>query len=99
MNAPNECSLCHSQKKMAALEGPDIWGNEDPLASMETDSMTNEELRQRRTMIENEVRIFQGEERRINFEKRTQQQAIKENKEKIKLNKALPWLIANVVEV
>jgi len=84
---------------MASLEGADIWGSEDPLAQMEVDSMTTEELRQRRMMIENEIRIFQGEERRIDFETRTQKAAIKENKEKIKLNKSLPWLVANVVEI
>ena len=98
------CSELHRSQleielKMASLEGADIWGSEDPLAQMEVDSMTTEELRQRRMMIENEIRIFQGEERRIDFETRTQKAAIKENKEKIKLNKSLPWLVANVVEV
>jgi len=36
---------------------------------------------------------------RIKHETKEQQLHIKENKEKIKLNKVLPYLVANVVEI
>jgi 26S proteasome regulatory subunit T5 len=36
---------------------------------------------------------------RIRHESNTQREKIKENTEKVKLNKQLPWLVGNVVEV
>ncbi len=36
---------------------------------------------------------------RISHEHQSQKEKIKENKEKIKLNKTLPYLVSNVIEV
>merc|ERR1711871_736849 len=85
---------------MAALEGDDIWGEGgDPLKDMGVDVMTTEDLRQRRQMIENETRIIKSEFNRISHQSKAQKEKIKENYEKIKLNKQLPYLVGHVVEI
>jgi 26S proteasome regulatory subunit T5 len=50
-------------------------------------------------MIENEIKIFKSEHRRIAHESKVQEDKVKDNKEKIKLNKQLPYLVGNVVEI
>ena len=79
------------------LEADDIWGDVD--FGIDFDSMSTDEIRQRRVMIENEIKIFKSEHRRISHEAKVQADKVKENKEKIKLNKQLPYLVGNVVEV
>ncbi|KAJ8603729.1 hypothetical protein CTAYLR_000236 [Chrysophaeum taylorii] len=62
-------------------------------------SMSSDEIRQRTRMIENDVRIMKSEIQRIRHESDSQKEKIKENQDKIKLNKQLPYLVGNVVEV
>ncbi len=49
--------------------------------------------------MENEVKILKSEIMRITHEHHSQKEKIKENKEKIKLNKTLPYLVSNVIEL
>ncbi|KAL7535421.1 hypothetical protein ACHAXR_006476 [Thalassiosira sp. AJA248-18] len=65
----------------------------------ETAAMSIAELRQRIQLIDNEVRIFRSDIQRIQHESRGQRERIRENIEKVKLNKQLPYLVGNVVEV
>eukprot|EP00574_Skeletonema_japonicum_P007756 CAMPEP_0201725600 /NCGR_PEP_ID=MMETSP0593-20130828/8956_1 /ASSEMBLY_ACC=CAM_ASM_000672 /TAXON_ID=267983 /ORGANISM="Skeletonema japonicum, Strain CCMP2506" /LENGTH=491 /DNA_ID=CAMNT_0048217019 /DNA_START=77 /DNA_END=1552 /DNA_ORIENTATION=+ len=65
----------------------------------ETAAMSISELRQRIQLIDNEVRIFRSDIQRIQHESRAQRERIRENIEKVKLNKQLPYLVGNVVEV
>ena len=62
-------------------------------------SMSLDEIKQRTRLIENDVRIMRSEIGRIKHESESQKERIKENQDKIKLNKQLPYLVANVVEV
>ncbi|CAM9900423.1 unnamed protein product [Discosporangium mesarthrocarpum] len=50
-------------------------------------------------LLDNEVRIMRSDVDRIRHESTTQKDKIRENKDKIKLNKQLPWLVGNVVEI
>ena len=50
-------------------------------------------------MLENEIKVIKNEIMRLNHEHQAQKEKIKENTEKIKLNKQLPYLVANVVEM
>ncbi|KAF0688108.1 Aste57867_20269 [Aphanomyces stellatus] len=77
------------------LEGGDIWGEIEP----EILSMTNDELKQRIRLLDNEIRIMRSDITRINHESQSQRERIKENNEKVKLNKQLPYLVGNVVEI
>lgn len=97
------------------LEGDEIWGDSggtggneeskqqaEPVESLEDDEtrhMSIGELRQRIHLINNDIRVMKSDVQRITHESRAQRERIQENQEKVKLNKQLPYLVANVVEV
>ena len=66
----------------------------DELIILSTDA-----IRLRTNMIENEIHIMKSDIEMINYESRAQRQRVLENIEKVKLNKQLPLLVSNVVEV
>jgi len=72
---------------------------EDPAEDDETRTMTNGELRQRIHLLSNDIRVMKSDVQRITHESRGQRDRIRENQEKVKLNKQLPYLVANVVEI
>jgi len=53
----------------------------------------------RTRLLENDIRIMRLEVTRITHEIHNQKEKIKENTEKIKVNKNLPYLVSNVIEV
>ena len=61
--------------------------------------MSNDDLKQAIRALDNEIRIMKSDVNRIKHESNRQNAHIKDNKEKIKLNKQLPYLVANVIEV
>lgn len=65
----------------------------------ETRSMSNGELRQRIHLLSNDIRVMKSNVQRITHESRGQRDRIRENQEKVKINKQLPYLVANVVEI
>lgn len=83
---------------MASELEASIFGNVDSIME-EVGRMSNEEIRQRIRLLETEIRIMKSDVNRIRHESQTQQAHIKDNKDKIKLNKVLPYLVANVVEI
>ncbi|GMH73415.1 hypothetical protein TrRE_jg10570 [Triparma retinervis] len=80
------------------LEGEDIWGDDDPVDN-EINSMSNEDILTRIRLLDNDIRIMRSDVQRINHESANQKDKIKENLEKVKVNKQLPYLVASVVEV
>ncbi|KAL7433455.1 hypothetical protein ACHAXM_003569 [Skeletonema potamos] len=77
----------------------DPAGDDDMIIDDETAAMSIAELRQRIQLIDNEIRIFRSDIQRIQHESRAQRERIRENIEKVKLNKQLPYLVGNVVEI
>lgn len=65
----------------------------------ETRDMSNGELRQRIHLLSNDIRVMKSDVQRITHESRGQRDRIRENQEKVKINKQLPYLVANVVEI
>jgi ATP-dependent 26S proteasome regulatory subunit len=65
----------------------------------ETRHMSISELRQRIHLISNDIRVMKSDVQRITHESRGQRERIRENIEKVKVNKQLPYLVANVVEI
>jgi 26S proteasome regulatory subunit T5 len=61
--------------------------------------MTPEDILRRSRLLENEIRVLKDETHRLSLEHETTREKIKENQEKIKLNKQLPYLVGNIVEV
>ncbi len=58
-----------------------------------------EDIVRRARLIENETKILKNEALRITHEQAAFKERIKENNDKIKLNRQLPYLVGNVVEV
>lgn len=75
------------------------FGDEHDELSAEIALLSNDELSQRIRALDNEIRIMKSDIGRIKHETNTQIAHIKDNKEKIKLNKTLPYLVANVIEI
>ena len=83
---------------MASQLEAEVWGEAEALeASMAV--MSNDELKQQTRALDNEIRIMRSDMNRIRHESTQQTAHIKDNKDKIKLNKQLPYLVANVVEI
>jgi len=61
--------------------------------------LPTEDLKQRIKLLENEIRIMKSNITSIESDTENQRKRIKENLDKIKLNKQLPYLVGNVVEV
>jgi len=83
---------------MASVESEVFGDAPDPMLE-EISRLTNEDLKQRIRALDNEIRIMKSDMNRIRHESRTQEAHIKDNKEKIKVNKQLPYLVANVIEI
>ncbi|CAM0942751.1 unnamed protein product [Alopecurus aequalis] len=67
---------------------------DDQLATMSTDDIVRASR-----LLDNEVRVLKDELQRNNLELENFKDKIKENQEKIKLNKQLPYLVGNIVEI
>lgn len=61
--------------------------------------MTTEEILSRTRLLANEIKIMKTETSRIVHEQQGMKEKIKENTEKIKVSKVLPYLVSNVVEL
>merc|ERR1719330_747558 len=66
---------------------------------VDLNSLTMSQIRNRIDMTETNCRILKREVNVVNHDIRVVEKKIKENNEKIKLGKKLPYLISNVVEV
>lgn len=62
-------------------------------------ALNDNELLNRSRMLENNIKVMKSELLHLQHEQASMAEKIKENKEKIKLNKQLPYLVSNVVEV
>ena len=61
--------------------------------------MTADDIIRRTRLLENEIRVLKGESTRLALDQSSMKERIKENKEKIKLNNQLPYLVGNIVEI
>lgn len=60
---------------------------------------STDELNSRMRLLDTEIKIMKSETMRISHEMQAQKEKIKENTEKIKVNKTLPYLVSNVIEL
>ena len=80
------------------LDDEDIWGGDDGMAA-DIENKTTAEIRQQRIATENEIRVIKSNINQLAFTNKKKQETVEDNQKKIKLNKTLPYLVANVVEV
>jgi ATP-dependent 26S proteasome regulatory subunit len=90
--ASNNNSNSNEETKEAEPEEPDEIDDD-------TRSMSNTDLRQRIRLLDNDIRVMKSDVQRIAHESRAQKERIRENVEKVKMNKQLPYLVGNVVEI
>ena len=81
----------------ANLESKEIWGDDGFEASFA--DLTAAQLRNRISILVGNTKALKSEENSVVTQMKTQDARIKENEEKIKLYKVLPYLIGNVIEV
>ncbi|KAE8801829.1 26S protease regulatory subunit 6A-like protein [Hordeum vulgare] len=72
---------------------------DDSSETDQLDSMSTEDIVRATRLLDNEVRVLKDELQRNNLELENVKDKIKENQEKIKLNKQLPYLVGNIVEI
>eukprot|EP00794_Sanderia_malayensis_P016998 gene16998-18710_t len=84
---------------MATLEDKEIWKDAEEDLGTEVLKMSTEEVTSRIRLLDNEVKIMKSEIMRVSHEQQAMKDKIKENTEKIKVNKTLPYLVSNVVEL
>lgn len=82
---------------------PEATTNASQTASQEFPEELNflspEDLNTRSRLLENDVRIMKSEIIRLQHEQASMMEQLQDNMEKIKLNKQLPYLVANIVEL
>ncbi|KMS65101.1 hypothetical protein BVRB_039440, partial [Beta vulgaris subsp. vulgaris] len=80
------------QVEGAPLTDQAIWGDDEAAADMEHEiaSKTTEQLESLTRMLENNIRVMNSELTRLSHEQKSMAAKIKDNYEKIKLNKQLP---------
>lgn len=84
---------------MAQLEDKSIWDDGEESLGEEVLRMSTDEIISRTRLLDNEIKIMKSEVLRIGHELTAQKEKIKENTEKIKVNKTLPYLVSNVIEL
>ncbi|KAG4394117.1 hypothetical protein GLYMA_03G235250v4 [Glycine max] len=62
-------------------------------------SMTTDDVVRASRILENDIRILKEEVQRSNREWESYKEKIQDNEEKVKLNKQLPYLVGNIVEI
>jgi 26S proteasome regulatory subunit T5 len=80
------------------LEDPSVWEDGDRVED-EILLMSNEEITSRTRLLDNDIKVMKSDVMRISHELQSQADKIKENTEKIKVNKTLPYLVSNVIEL
>lgn len=102
-NKANDSSTSGNQQESQQQQQPEDPAQPEPSPDTvdddDTQSMSISELRQRIHLIDNDIRVMKSDIQRIAHESRAQKERIRENQEKVKMNKQLPYLVGNVIEV
>ncbi|KAI9505916.1 26S proteasome regulatory subunit 6A [Coemansia spiralis] len=84
-----------SLEQAAAAAAADDFNDLDA----EIKRLGNEEINSRSRLIENETRVLKSDYHRLSHEQNMMMAKIKDNTDKININKQLPYLVSNVVEI
>jgi len=85
--------------KAADQKDEQIWKNIEEDLGEDILKMSVNEIVSRTKLLDNEINIMRSESLRISHELQSMKEKIKENAEKIKVNKTLPYLVSNVIEL
>eukprot|EP00898_Chlorokybus_atmophyticus_P000951 jgi/Chlat1/1857/Chrsp141S02186 len=88
---------------MAATSERDVFaddaGESADAVGAEIAAMSADDLARRTRLLDTEIRVLKDESQRLQLDLSGTKEKIKDNQEKIKLNKQLPYLVGNVVEI
>ncbi|CAH8584960.1 unnamed protein product [Heterobilharzia americana] len=84
---------------MSSVVEKPIWDDVDEAMVEEVMRMSTEELTSRARLLDAEIRFMKSELHHVDHVIKMMQAKVKDSKSKIKLNKALPYLVATVVEL
>ena len=103
------CDRCRAQlESLGADYTPDgemdldgVFDDDSDARNMlkELEGSTVEDVTMRARLLENEIRVLRDESNRLALDLQSDKEKVKENMEKIKMNKQLPYLVGNVVEI
>jgi len=77
----------------------EVFDDAEDALPEEFNHMSVDAINQRGRLLDNEIRVLKDESIRLSLDQQSFREKIKENKEKIKLNNQLPYLVGNIVEV
>mmetsp|Transcript_17516 Transcript_17516/g.33236 ORF Transcript_17516/g.33236 Transcript_17516/m.33236 type:complete len:434 (-) Transcript_17516:244-1545(-) len=81
-------------------DADDIWGEEEQSQmDKQLAEWSVEQIKRRCQILHDNSRIMKSDVSRLMLENKNMEGKIKENNEKIKMNKQLPYLVANVIEI
>lgn len=83
----------------ATLEDASIWEDGEEQLDEEVLRMSTQEITSRTQLLDNDIKVMRSECLRLQHEQAAMQEKVKDNTEKIKVNKQLPYLVGNVVEL
>lgn len=86
----------------AGLQERDIWGDEGAQGvdvEKELGGKNVQQIKNLTRMLDTNIRVMNSEVTRLTHETKAMNEKIRENEEKIKLNKQLPYLVSNVIEI
>jgi 26S proteasome regulatory subunit T5 len=77
----------------------DTLGDLDNEIESNIATMSTDDIVQMTRLLDNEIRIMKSDMNHAKHEANIQRQNVKDNREKVKHNKVLPYLVSNVVEI
>lgn len=92
-------SSAADEKKVEKMDTEEEKKPQEPELPEEILKATTEEIQTRTRLLENDIKIMRSEQMRLMHEQSMMKEKIKDNSEKIKQNKVLPYLVGNVVEI
>ncbi|KAJ2916115.1 hypothetical protein MD484_g4290, partial [Candolleomyces efflorescens] len=98
-SAPSSSS--NPQDSSAMDTTPDLQPPEETWDDIPEDilSLSTEDIVTRTRLIDNDLKVLRSETQRLQHQQSEMKEKIRDNGEKIKQNKVLPYLVANVVEI
>jgi ATP-dependent 26S proteasome regulatory subunit len=76
----------------------EVFEGEEDVLPKEFEHMSADSVAQRARLLENEIRVLKDEATRLQLDQNSMREKVKENKEKVKLNNQLPYLVSGWVE-
>jgi 26S proteasome regulatory subunit T5 len=85
----------------APLTESDLWGDDEESRRIERQlaEWSVDRINQQTRMLDENIRIMKLETTRMQHEQKALEVKIKDTNEKVKMNKQLPYLVSNIVEI